>query len=61
MALITSPVLEVSSMPSPVAPASPSLQRNYGLLDIDNAQVGITLFKSGFKQYSGSINRATWR
>ncbi len=48
-------------MPSPAAPASPSLQRNYGLLDIDNAQVGITLFKSGFKQYSGSINRATWR
>ena len=38
-----------------------ALQRNYGLLDIDDAQVGISLFKSGAKQYSGSINRATWQ
>jgi hypothetical protein len=38
-----------------------ALQRNYGLLDIDDAQVGISLFKSGSKQYSGNINRATWR
>ena len=38
-----------------------SLQRNYGLLDIDDKQVGIRLFKSGAMQYSASIQRATWR
>lgn len=37
-----------------------SLQRNWGLLDIDTAQVGIGIFKSGVPQYRGSIDRATW-
>lgn len=38
-----------------------ALQRNYGLLDIDDAQVGISLFKSGARQFSGSIDRVTWQ
>lgn len=38
-----------------------AMQRNYGLLDIDDDQVGIRLFKSGAVQYSGSIHRASWQ
>lgn len=38
-----------------------ALQRNFGLLDIDDDQVGIRLFKSGAVQYSGSIDRANWQ
>ena len=38
-----------------------AMQRNYGLLDIDDVRVGISLFKSGAHQYHGSINRTTWQ
>ncbi|MES2583712.1 MAG: hypothetical protein V4627_13415 [Pseudomonadota bacterium] len=38
-----------------------ALQRNYGLLDIDGAHVDISLFKSGARQYGGSIHRLTWQ
>jgi len=37
-----------------------ALQRNYGMLTIDDTSVDIKLFKSGATQYSGTINRATW-
>jgi alkaline phosphatase D len=36
-------------------------QRNYGMLTIDNANVGIELFKSGNSQYRGTVARATWK
>lgn len=38
-----------------------SLQRNWGLLDIDANSVDIKLFKAGATQYSGTISRAQWQ
>ena len=38
-----------------------ALQRNFGMLDIGAASVGIKLYKSGATQYSGTINRASWK
>ena len=38
-----------------------ALQRNYGVLTIDDAQVDIALFKSGARQYHGSIDRVNWQ
>ena len=35
-----------------------AMQRNFGMLTINSAQVDIKLFKSGATQYSGTINRA---
>lgn len=38
-----------------------ALQRNYGVLTIDDANVGIELFKSGATQYRAAIDRAMWK
>jgi len=38
-----------------------AMQRNFGVLTIDDTSVGIELFKSGTAQYRGTINRATWQ
>ncbi|WP_076999317.1 alkaline phosphatase D family protein [Variovorax sp. KK3] len=38
-----------------------ALQRNWGLLDIDDGTVKIEIFKSGVLQYQGSIDRAAWQ
>lgn len=38
-----------------------TLQRNWGLLEIDDEAVEIEIFKSGVVQYRGRIDRATWR
>lgn len=37
-----------------------ALQRNWGLLEIDAGAVKIEIFKSGVRQYQGSIARSTW-
>ena len=38
-----------------------ALQRNFGMLTINETNVEIELFKSGALQYQGTINRATWQ
>ncbi|OUM02427.1 alkaline phosphatase D family protein [Variovorax sp. JS1663] len=38
-----------------------ALQRNWGLLEIDDNAVNIEIFKSGVPQYQGSIARAAWQ
>jgi alkaline phosphatase D len=36
-------------------------QRNYGMLTIDDSNVGIELFKSGASQYRGTVDRKLWK
>lgn len=38
-----------------------ALQRNFGMLNIDDSKVEIRLSKSGATQYSGAIDRVAWK
>ena len=38
-----------------------TMQRNYGLLTINDAQLHVELFKSGNRQDHGTVDRRTWQ